>query len=144
MATLFDRRTAIGLPAPEPAVEPATTVPALIAASSWASGGSTWSSGSAVPSDGAVCGVTTTTRVAWEAGCPVVLRKPDVAYAASIVCASVSRSLPVDGELAEEELADGELADEAPADGAPPDPAVVDFSDLTRISLAITCAACCW
>src|ERR1700691_282656 len=87
LATLFDRRTAIGLPGPEPADEPATTVAELVAASSATSGGSTWSSGSALPSDGTFCGVTTTTRLAWVAGCPVVLRNPDEAEAASIVCA---------------------------------------------------------
>src|SRR5580658_3716244 len=76
LATVFDRRTAIGLPAPEPADEPATTVAELVAASSATTGGSTWSSGSALPSDGADCGVTTTTRFAGVAGCPEVLRNP--------------------------------------------------------------------
>ena len=72
--TLLDRSTAIGLPVPEPDDEPATTVAALFAASSWTRGISTWSSGSALPSDGAFCGVTTMASVAGVAGCPVVLR----------------------------------------------------------------------
>ena len=79
LATLFERSTAIGLPAPEPADEPTTTVAALFAASSWTSGMSTWSSWSALPSAGAFCGVTTTASVAGVAGWPLVLRNWDAA-----------------------------------------------------------------
>ena len=40
---------------------------------------STWSSGSALPSDGAFCGVTTMASVAGVSGCPVVLRNWEAA-----------------------------------------------------------------
>ena len=77
--TLLERSTAIGLPAPEPVDEPTTTVAALFAASSWTTGTRTWASWSALPSDGAVCGVTTTARLAGVPGWPLVLRNWDAA-----------------------------------------------------------------
>ena len=96
MAALLARSTAIGLPGPEPAETPATTVAELFAASSSATGTSTWSSRSALPSCGAVCGVTITASVAGVDGCPLVVRNPALAYARSMVCALVSCWLPAD------------------------------------------------
>jgi len=80
---------------------------------------STWSSWSVLPSDGAFCGVTTTTRVAGLAGSPEVLRNWDAAYVCSIVTALAPWS-PPDGRL------------------------LAGSDEAVRISLAITWAACCW
>src|SRR6516162_10796714 len=99
LAALLARSTAIGLPGPESAETPATTVAELLAASSSATGTSSWSTGSALPSDGAACGVTITTSVAGTEGCPLMVRNPSFAYAPSMVAALVSCWLPADGLL---------------------------------------------
>jgi len=71
--------------------------------------------------------------VADAEGCPLTVRNPSLAYAPSMVCALVSCWLPAD-----------ELMLGCVFTCWPPAWPGVDAGARVRISLAITCAACCW